>query len=218
MLLCRSAVLGQNIWGAGPSPSLPYPPVTSPPFSFPFHFAPLPLSSLFLLEVGPLNTAKGSRERCKLPQRGLGRSPSGNRKLSHALCAPGQHTAESEESARDNYVLAYIFAKYSPILPFFSLTDRLTNKPFLIWLLTTPPHLKHAATLPCNSLRACFADVNVSQGSVAIYTRCVGMFNIHLTANLTRNPPVKKIMKSVKISPMSVWPRFLAHPVYLTST
>jgi len=33
--------------------------------------------------------------------------------------------------------------------------------------LTTPPHLKYAATLPCNlSLSACSAD-NVSQGSVA---------------------------------------------------
>jgi len=27
------------------------------------------------LEVGPLNTARGSGERCKLPQRGLGRTP-----------------------------------------------------------------------------------------------------------------------------------------------
>jgi len=46
-------------------------------------------------------------------------------------------------------------------------TDRLSNKPFVIWLLTTPPHLKCAATLPCNlSSMACFADINVSQGSV----------------------------------------------------
>ena len=36
-------------------------------------------------------------------------------------------------------------------------TDRLRNKPFLIWLLTTIPHLKYVATLPCNlSLIACF--------------------------------------------------------------
>jgi len=47
-------------------------------------------------------------------------------------------------------------------------TDRLSNKPFPIWLLTVPPHLKYVATLPCNvSLMACFADINVSQGSVA---------------------------------------------------
>ena len=36
------------------------------------------------------------------------------------------------------------------------------------------------------------------QGSVATYARCGGMFNIHLTANLLRNLPVKKC-KSVKI-------------------
>jgi len=29
-------------------------------------------------------------------------------------------------------------------------TDRLSSKPFLIWLLTAPPHLKYVATLPCN--------------------------------------------------------------------
>ena len=67
----------------------------------------------------------------------------------------------------------------------------LSNKPFLIWLLTTPPHLKYVATLPCNLLlTACFADINVSQGSVATYGRCSGIFNIHLTANLLRNLPV----------------------------
>ena len=45
---------------------------------------------------------------------------------------------------------------------FFSL--RLSNKRFLIWLLTTPPRLKYVATLPCNLwLMACFADINVSQ-------------------------------------------------------
>jgi len=37
---------------------------------------------------------------------------------------------KNEESARDNHVLAGIFAKYSPILLFF--TDRFINKPFLI--------------------------------------------------------------------------------------
>ena len=69
-------------------------------------------------------------------------------------------------------------------------TLTLSNKPFLIWLLTTLPHLKYVPTLPCNlSLMACFADVNVSQGSVATYARCDGMFNIHLTANLPGNLP-----------------------------
>jgi len=71
------------------------------------------------------------------------------------------------------------FAKNTPI------------KPFLFWLLTTPTYLKYVATLPCNlSLMACFADI-VSQGSVATYARCGEIFNIHLTANLLRNFPIK---------------------------
>jgi len=53
---------------------------------------------------------------------------------------------KDEESARDNYVFACNFAKYSPISIFF--TRGLSNKLFLIWLLTILPHLKHAATLP----------------------------------------------------------------------
>jgi len=43
---------------------------------------------------------------------------------------------KDEESARDNHVLARNFAKDWPILIFF--TARLSNKPFLIWLLQ--PH------------------------------------------------------------------------------
>ena len=63
-------------------------------------------------------------------------------------------------------------------------TLRLSNKPFLIWLLRAPPHLKYVATLPCNlSLMACFSDINVSQGSVATYAMCGGIFDILLTAN-----------------------------------
>ena len=37
---------------------------------------------------------------------------------------------------------------------------------------------------------ACFADINVSQGSVATYTRCGVIIYIRLTANLLRNLPV----------------------------
>ena len=92
-------------------------------------------------------------------------------------------------SARDNHVLACYFAKYSPILIFF--THRLSKKPFLNWLLTTLPHLKYVATLHFNlSLMACVADINVSQGSVATYARCGGIFDIHLIANLPGNLPV----------------------------
>jgi len=47
--------------------------------------------------------------------------------------------------------------------------------------------------LPCSSLlMTCFADNNVSQGSVATYARFGGIADIHLTANLPRNLPVKK--------------------------
>ena len=78
-------------------------------------------------------------------------------------------------------------------------THMLSNKPFLIWLLITPPDLKYVATLPCNlSLMACFADISVLQGSVATYARCRGIFDIRLTANLPGNLAVKKILKSVK--------------------
>ena len=40
---------------------------------------------------------------------------------------------------------------------------------------------------------ACFAYIDVSQGSVATYARCGEIFDIHLTANLPRNLSVKKI-------------------------
>jgi len=45
---------------------------------------------------------------------------------------------------------------------------------------------------------ACFADINISQGSVATYAGHAGIFDIHLTANLPRNLPVKNFFKSVK--------------------
>jgi len=82
----------------------------------------------------------------------------------------------------------------------FFFTRILSNKSFLMWLLTIPPRLKYVATLPCNlSLMACFADINVLQGSVAIYARFGGIINIHLT-NLPSNlQKMKKNIKSVEI-------------------
>jgi len=115
--------------------------------------------------------------------------------LSHALCAPGQHTVKRRRKCTSYHVFASNFAEYSSIL-----NHILSNKLFLIWLLTTSPHLKYTATLPCNlSLMACFADINVSQASVATCVTCGGIFNVHLTANLPRNLPVKFFSKSVKI-------------------
>ena len=72
---------------------------------------------------------------------------------SGGLCAPGQHSAKRlKKSARDTHVLVCNFAKiiFANFKEIF--TDRLSNKPFLIWLLTTPPRLKYVATLPCNLL------------------------------------------------------------------
>jgi len=66
----------------------PYPFLSSFPFrlfpSLPFlssHFPSCPFPSLLSLplEVGPLNSARGPGERCRLPQRGLGHIPSRNR-------------------------------------------------------------------------------------------------------------------------------------------
>jgi len=79
---------------------------------------------------------------------------------------------KDEESVRDNHVLARILPN---IYQFKKITDRLSNNPFLIWLLKTPPQLQYVATLHCNlSLMACFVDINVSQGSVTTYKRCCG--------------------------------------------
>jgi len=53
-----------NVFNIYDSPLLPLP--------LPPHHPSLPF------EVGPSNTAQVSGERCKLPQRGMGRNPSGN--------------------------------------------------------------------------------------------------------------------------------------------
>jgi len=60
---------------------------------------------------------------------------------------------------------------------------------------TTPPHLKYAATPPCNlSLIAQTLKYIVWQHNA----RCGGIFNNHFTANLPRNLPVKKILKKFR--------------------
>jgi len=53
---------------------------------------------------------------------------------------------KDEESARDNHVLAR-YVTLPNIYRFKKFTDKLSNKPFLIRLLTTPPRLKYVATL-----------------------------------------------------------------------
>jgi len=63
---------------------------------------------------------------------------------------------------------------------------------------------------------ASFANINVSQGSVATYERCDGNFNNHLTTNLPRNLPVKFFLNRLRcdrIIVMHLWPHLLAHSV-----
>ena len=130
--------------------------------------------------------------------------------LSHALCASGQHTAKR----RRKFTRQSRFCLFLPHIHRFKkyFTLRLSNKPFLIWLLTPPPHIKYVVTVPCNlSLLTCFDDINVSQGSVATYARRGGIFNMHFIANLSRNVRVKKIVNRLRferIMVMSLWPRF----------
>jgi len=52
----------------------------------------------------------------------------------------------------------------------------------------------------------------------AIGEVCGGMFNVHLTANLLRNLPVKKIVNRLRFDRIIVMSRlshFLAHPVQM---
>jgi len=60
-------------------------------------------------------------------------------------------------------------------------TQGLSTKPFFILVINNPT--TPIATLPC------FADINVSQGSVATYATCGGIFNINLPTNLPKNLP-----------------------------
>jgi len=102
---------------------------------------------------------------------------------------------KDEDSARDNHVVACNFAKYSPIKKFRSETQQET---FLMGLLTTPPGLKYAATLPCNlSLMACFGDN--SQGSVADICKVRWDFKYPFNCKFTRESSSQKNSKSVNI-------------------
>jgi len=117
---------------------------------------------------------------------------------------------KDEESARDNHV--FLLVTLPNIHQFKKITHTLNNKLFLIWLLTTPLYLKYVATPPCNlSLSVCFTYINVSQGSVATYARCGGIFHMHLTATLLRGLPMKSILNRLKfdrIVVMSLWSCF----------
>jgi len=63
----------------------------------------------------------------------------------------------------------FLLVSLPNIYRFKKIVVKLSNESILIWLLTTPPQIKYVATLPCNlSLMACFADINVLQGSDAV--------------------------------------------------
>jgi len=99
------------------------------------------------------------------------------------------------------HLLAGNYAKYALIFKNLFITDRLSNKRFLIWFVTVPPHLKYVTTVPCNlsliTALVCdcclFSDIYVSQGSVASHMRCGGIFNKCFAANLLENLTAKKI-------------------------
>ena len=55
---------------------------------------------------------------------------------------------------------------------------------------------------------ACFADIIVSQGSVATYARCGGISNINLTANLGLPVNFLDWLRFERNMAMSLWPRF----------
>jgi len=67
---------------------------------------------------------------------------------------------------------------------------------------------------------ACFADINVSQGSVATYARCGEIFDVHLTANLPRKESASEKNISNPLIKLQNYGHefeapFLAHPVHL---
>ena len=109
-----------------------------------------------------------------------------------AVCWPGA------QSARDNHTLACNFANYSPIV---------------IFLLT-----HSTLTLPFNlSLMACFAHVNVSQGSVATYARCGWIFLYPFNYKFTEKSSSEKHIligsDLTKLRPCVCGATFLALPV-----
>ena len=65
----------------------------------------------------------------------------------------------------------------------FFFTDRRSNKPFLIWSLTTQPHRKYVAVLPSNlSLIACFLTLMFHKAH--LYTYLVNVISFHLSVVL----------------------------------
>jgi len=123
---------------------------------------------------------------------------------------------KDEESAR-NFLLVTL-----PHIHRFkkNFTDRLSNKPFLIRLLTTPPRLKYVASLPCNlSWIACFLTLMFHNVVWQHRQSVVEFLTITLLQNYDGIFQWKK-WKSVKIyktMAMSLWPHFVGLPCLLAS-
>jgi len=66
-----------------------------------------------------------------------------------------------------------------------------TTKFAIRWLLKSPPHLKHIATLPCEILMSTF-DYYYSQGSAETHLRCSGIFHHHFIADVLLSVPVEE--------------------------
>jgi len=59
-----------------------------------------------------------------------------------------------------------------------------------------------------------FADINVSQGSVATYARCGGIFNIHITTNLSEESCSEFFnwLSFDRVMVVSLWPYVVGPP------
>ena len=66
---------------------------------------------------------------------------------------------------------------------------------------------------------ACFADISVSRGSVATYAKCGGIFLYPFNCKFIKESFSEKNffnrLRIYRIMVMSLWPRFLAHPVHV---
>jgi len=92
----------------------------------------------------------------------------------------------------------------------------INNKPFLIWLLTSPVHLNYVTTLLCNlSLIACFLALMFRQ---VVWQHLQGVLVVLITIDrkfTTESFSEKNVnrLRFDRILSLSLWPRFFAHPV-----
>jgi len=97
-------------------------------------------------------------------------------------------------------------------------TDRLSNKPFLIWLLTTTPNLKYVATLHCNLLLiGCFLKLMFRKVAWQYMQGMVGLLITSLLQIYQRIFQRKHFVNRSRfdrIMAMRLWPHFFRHTPY----